>query len=172
MVRAATGTCHHCGASARRQRLFCSPLCQRRDRLGLPVDRQGCAVCDGQIPDSKRNDAVYCSTECANVAATARRYGMTTRELADMRHAQGSACAVCRHANVRLFVDHNHVTGAVRGLLCGNCNSGIGLLQDNPRVLERALTYLQSVGHYGGDDDAVEHIGQTVSSAEELGLTA
>ncbi len=40
-------------------------------------------------------------------------------------------------------VDHNHNTGKVRGLLCNNCNAGIGLFQDSIKILEKALLYLK-----------------------------
>ena len=42
-----------------------------------------------------------------------------------------------------LVIDHNHKTGKVRGLLCGSCNTGIGLLKDSPDVLDAAIEYLQ-----------------------------
>ena len=41
-------------------------------------------------------------------------------------------------------VDHNHETGKVRGLLCNDCNRGIGLLKDNPMFLANALKYLEN----------------------------
>lgn len=59
---------------------------------------------------------------------------------------QRKRCAICRrHRDVLkedLHVDHNHATKAVRGLLCNTCNRGIGFLQDDPKVIKRALNYL------------------------------
>lgn len=46
-----------------------------------------------------------------------------------------------------LVVDHNHKTGELRGLLCRNCNSGIGLLQEKPEVLKLAIQYLEDRGY-------------------------
>jgi hypothetical protein len=60
-------------------------------------------------------------------------------------HAQGGACAICgtRSPGAKSFsADHDHTTGQVRGLLCLKCNTGIGLLQDSPAILEAALEYL------------------------------
>lgn len=57
-------------------------------------------------------------------------------------------CAICAHVPTgaawdrTLHVDHDHQTGEVRGLLCGNCNRGIGLLGDDPDVVFTAFTYL------------------------------
>ena len=42
----------------------------------------------------------------------------------------------------KLEIDHNHITGKIRGLLCGLCNKGLGLFRDNSGLLERAMNYL------------------------------
>jgi hypothetical protein len=71
-----------------------------------------------------------------------RRYGITAEE-ADHRLAeQGGLCAVCRVAPA-VHVDHDHVTGAVRALLCFNCNGGLGQFKDDPQVLRAAADYVQ-----------------------------
>jgi len=54
---------------------------------------------------------------------------------------QQGRCAICR-AKRELVVDHNHDTGAVRGLLCYPCNVGLGCFADDEYVLRRALKYL------------------------------
>lgn len=54
---------------------------------------------------------------------------------------QGGLCAF-GHAAKTLHVDHSHKTGKVRGLLCYNCNNGIGRLKDDVSVLEKAIAYL------------------------------
>lgn len=55
-----------------------------------------------------------------------RRYGITREQYEDMLTGQKGCCAICeRHHSVfktRLAVDHNHITGEIRGLLCNNCN--------------------------------------------------
>lgn len=61
--------------------------------------------------------------------------------------AQDSKCAICQTSakdlKFGLCVDHNHVSGQVRGLLCDNCNQALGLLKDNISSLERAIKYLK-----------------------------
>lgn len=62
-----------------------------------------------------------------------------------MVHEQKGLCDICYQPNIAhrdLCVDHNHETGRIRGLLCTNCNTGIGLLKENPLILDRAITYL------------------------------
>lgn len=56
---------------------------------------------------------------------------------------QGGFCAICQK-NEPVHVDHDHVTGVVRGILCFNCNRGLGKLGDDVNLLRRALTYLEN----------------------------
>lgn len=92
---------------------------------------------------------------------TRRLYGLSPQELEDLLAAQGGVCAICRkpprgRANGRarsartpkLHVDHCHTTSrpgnaVVRGLLCGNCNTMIGLAAEDPQILLAAVEYLQ-----------------------------
>lgn len=75
----------------------------------------------------------------------ARRYGLTEIELAAMEAAQQGICLICgEFAENGLFIDHCHATGVVRGLLCGQCNLGLGAFRDNPKRLLRAIWYLKT----------------------------
>jgi hypothetical protein len=78
-----------------------------------------------------------------------RTFGLTREEVKAKKEAVGNRCEICGDLVGRLVVDHNHATGEVRGILCTNCNSGIGKLKDSPSVLEAAIAYLTSRGHYG-----------------------
>lgn len=72
-----------------------------------------------------------------------RRHSMTPEQYESMSISQGYACAIClRIPNHRLHVDHDHKTNKVRGLLCRNCNTAIGLLRENPAVMLQAIKYL------------------------------
>lgn len=79
-----------------------------------------------------------------------RLYGITVEQYDAQAEAQDYKCAVCGVEDLsdgrRLAVDHNHDTGDVRGLLCSNCNTGIGLLQDSPEVASSAASYLKDQG--------------------------
>jgi len=76
-----------------------------------------------------------------------RLYGIGLHEYNLMLTEQKGKCACCGiHQNelTRNFaVDHDHDTGLIRGLLCGNCNTAIGKLGDNIEGLMRALNYLE-----------------------------
>jgi hypothetical protein len=72
-----------------------------------------------------------------------RRYGVTGEEADALLAAQGGLCAICKVAPA-VHVDHDHVTGAVRALLCFNCNGGLGQFNDDPVVLHAAAYYVQA----------------------------
>lgn len=71
-------------------------------------------------------------------------YGITLEQYDEMVERQQGRCAVCHLIPDVLVIDHDHETGRVRGLLCQNCNRGIGLMRDDPSVLSRASVYLRS----------------------------
>lgn len=77
-----------------------------------------------------------------------RTYGLTPEDKSAMRAVQGDACAICQEPfdkNERAgYVDHDHETGKVRGILCKYCNWGLGHFKDNPRLLDLAAIYLRS----------------------------
>ena len=76
-------------------------------------------------------------------ATLKRKYGITHDEFVSMVAAQGGRCAVCGITpHTRLAVDHDHATRKVRGLLCTNCNTGIGLFKDSIKLLRAACAYL------------------------------
>ncbi len=54
-------------------------------------------------------------------------------------------CAIC-YSIEDLHIDHNHTTGNIRNVLCGNCNRGLGMFKDNPNLLIRATDYI--LKHY------------------------
>ena len=77
-----------------------------------------------------------------------KSFGIGYQEYLQMLEAQQGACAICGTTDTgkrkAFAVDHCHDTGKIRGLLCGNCNTGIGNLRDNIKLLERAIEYLRN----------------------------
>jgi hypothetical protein len=80
-----------------------------------------------------------------------RDHGITLEEFEEMERNQNYVCAICGNKEsskgkntkiMNLSVDHCHNTGKIRGLLCTKCNWGIGLIQDNPKLLLNAAKYL------------------------------
>lgn len=75
-----------------------------------------------------------------------RRYGLTVEQFEAMRAAQGNCCAMCSKEFKRTpYVDHDHATGEVRGLLCNGCNMGLGRME-SPGFLDACARYLEQHG--------------------------
>lgn len=73
-------------------------------------------------------------------------YGLEPGQFDAMVLAQNAACGICRTVEEKLVVDHCHETGAVRGLLCRTCNSGIGMLGDDAERIVNAAAYVEAGG--------------------------
>lgn len=105
---------------------------QKRDGL-----RPYCRQCEKEERDR--------TAERRRRAQIVRKYGVDPgwydRTIAD----QGGCCGICRRplSEVKIAIDHDHSTGAVRGILCSLCNSGIGMLGDDPEIVLSAFKYLR-----------------------------
>lgn len=71
-----------------------------------------------------------------------KNYGMTPDEFAALVEAQGGSCAICE-TRPAVHVDHDHLTGSVRGVLCFPCNVALGHLKDDPLLFRKASDYLE-----------------------------
>lgn len=79
--------------------------------------------------------------------ALKRTHNITIEEYKKLLITQNYVCAICNQPeklNRDLAVDHDHVTGEIRGLLCLSCNTGIGNFKDNITVLNKAINYLEN----------------------------
>lgn len=79
-----------------------------------------------------------------------RMYGATVERYEQMLQTQHGRCAICgandpgRKGNASFCIDHDHDTGIIRGLLCNDCNLGIGRFRDDHALLLKAAEYLKS----------------------------
>lgn len=108
--------------------------------------RSWCRSCDNEYNKERwRNSA---SMRRSNRYTNARRlYGLSKEEYDALEAHAGNACEVCGlpcNSGRQLAIDHDHATNRVRGLLCGNCNKGLGNFQDSPALLRKAIEYLES----------------------------
>lgn len=81
--------------------------------------------------------------ERAHAEGVRRLYGLDAERFQELLAEQNGACAICGEVPGRLEVDHDHGTGVVRGLLCGNCNKALGLMRDDTERLLSAVRYLE-----------------------------
>lgn len=134
---------------------------------GYPTDLRTCINClqakalsafstHGGAPN---NPLWYCICEECRVPLRTRNvrsnrlrreFGISLTEFERMFAAQGKRCAICRTdtdlSQKMWHTDHDHATGKVRGILCHNCNTGLGMFRDNTASLFRAADYLLCVG--------------------------
>jgi hypothetical protein len=136
---------------------------RREEAAGLPP--LVCEWCGSEYEAFRRYTAEsgkvnrFCSRTCKERARHAtpefradmlrryylRRYGLTMEQV-DAMKAEG--CAICGRTEVdgrwekNMHIDHCHETSRVRGVLCHNCNLGIGNFQDDPELLQKAIDYL------------------------------
>lgn len=110
-----------------------------------------------KLPGTYEKSAV--ARERRRVRKLQQRYGITATGYAALLDAQGDACAICRRSGATLHVDHDHETGAVRGLLCFDCNTSLGKLGDNLAGLLDAVAYLAQQGAVIPAGSVVVHAG-------------
>ncbi len=121
-----------------------------------------CAYCEKFFQPIKRKlgllaahqPHIYCSHHCRLAARdavrltdTCERYGISVAEYWRLFESQSGKCAICKREpdTSRLDIDHDHQTGAVRGLLCPGCYLCLGYFKDNSEALLQAL--LQAAGY-------------------------
>lgn len=102
------------------------------------------AAADGLLDCCKQ-----CNSRDVTKSNKQRKYGMDESAIIRFIAEQGGSCAICRVTIVygerknNFHIDHDHATGAVRGILCPTCNVGLGKLNDDPEVVGAAILYLR-----------------------------
>lgn len=134
---------------------------RRRKRLGfevrpresLPEGLRRCSACrevkdNADFPKNRALPSGYLTYCKLCHAARSRRdyfrrqYGLSDQDVAALIDSQSGLCAICQSAPAA-HVDHNHITGKIRGALCFPCNGGLGQFKDRSDILQRAITYLE-----------------------------
>jgi len=107
--------------------------------------------------DNHSNKDIWTKQNSSKVALSNRKghlqrtYGMTLEDYFLKLEEQKNLCAICKQVETRTFkgklkplsVDHCHVTGKIRGLLCDDCNNAIGRFKDNKNIINNAIKYLE-----------------------------
>lgn len=129
----------------------------------ISVTEWKCANCLGIFPIATYKRTHSWCRNCSRLAAAERRnkipglylakYGITLEDYNRMLVNQKYSCAICRTQTPSTFkkafyVDHDHQTQKVRGLLCFSCNTALGHFKDNADVLQQAITYLRKTNGF------------------------
>lgn len=159
--------CEVCGTTgiSKRKRRFCSALC--KGRFHGPANRarvrawyyanreralEGCRRRRARLTSDERRAMSVRARPGRSRSHLRRVYGLTPEDIQTISNRQGGVCAICRRPETalnskgaprtRLNVDHDHITGQNRGLLCVRCNMGLGSFADDPALLRAAANYL------------------------------
>jgi hypothetical protein len=138
-----------------RERFLAAPPQNRVARVPAakwPAGTRFCSGCRSFVPlfYTSGSRCRACASAAGHARAIEKTYGLTIRQYNELLRLQGGACAICGKVprSRRLAVDHDHVTGEVRGLLCASgdfgCNKGLGYFNDDVELLRRAVAYLDS----------------------------
>lgn len=113
--------------------------CRKCGFEGLPV-QAGVPVCDDCRVDPRKHRTEH------ERRRRLRRYGITQEKFDQAWAEQGERCAICHSTEPQsskgFAIDHDHSTGAFRGILCHPCNTALGLFRENQRHLAAAADYL------------------------------
>jgi hypothetical protein len=117
---------------------YCT-LCNRAYKAAQP-----CPKCGGPKAGPHANQSPYC-VPCYREHRLQKTYGISVADFEAMLAAQGGVCDICACGpNGREWhVDHCHDSGRVRGVLCDNCNRGLGQFKESAMLLRRAADYLE-----------------------------
>ena len=137
-------TCKTCGET-KEISLFASQIKRGKEYISLH-----CRSCDNE-----RKKAYYAANpeklrQKAKKYQLKAKYGLSEEALADMLETSDNRCEICQtpveHGRIELgaaHIDHCHETGKVRGILCSQCNLGLGHFRDNVDYLNNAISYLE-----------------------------
>lgn len=166
------GTCNREFKVIGRNKTFCSRVCYRKRPTYANGGRKLPATCKRGhsypenywvYPDKKSGYCIKCrlgsykrrrkkgikdGTWYAYMreAQLKKHYGIDNATFENMLKSQKYKCVICHkkyNKKGKMFhVDHCHKTEKVRGILCTNCNTGIGMLKDNVEIMKRGISYL------------------------------
>ncbi|MCI0443008.1 endonuclease VII domain-containing protein [bacterium] len=152
-----------------RRKKFCSPQCIDIYRQSQEIQEKKCKECGVSFVGIKycsascrykhrdeihqkrlASDSQYKEQHHIKVSAQhlTRHHGMNLHQFKKMLISQDHKCAICgcgldKRFKTRISVDHDHISGNIRSLLCHHCNSAIGFLKDDPILALKAARYLK-----------------------------
>jgi len=125
-------------------RYFTGKPCKHGHVCERMVSSCDCVICHTDL--SRNRGRQVLNIKKAKDRFFKRVYGVTPQEFNDMLWKQSYKCLLCgdQFNGKSPHLDHCHETGKVRGVLCGNCNTGLGLFKDDIGRLQKAINYLEN----------------------------
>tara|TARA_R110001606_G_C14933178_1_gene598257 strand:+ start:47 stop:541 length:495 start_codon:yes stop_codon:yes gene_type:complete len=152
MIKEASKICNKCNIKKNvndfyNKRLDCKKCCNLRSSKWLIINKES-----RKDYDKIRYHTTLKGTQKLKDKSQfhlAKKYNLSLKEYRDLLIKHNNKCNICKKENnngINLAVDHNHITGKVRGLLCTTCNIGIGYLQvdKNTKLLKAAIKYVNN----------------------------
>ena len=112
--------------------------------MGLRLDIRRARQAVRRKSDNARRRQRWATDADFRDRCRARSHGLSLQDYRAMLERQGKVCGICKTPGKPLCVDHCHATGKVRGLLCRDCNLGLGNYKDNPVFTRAATAYLEA----------------------------
>jgi hypothetical protein len=159
--------CHNMFTTNIHNKITCSKVCKNKYRViwnREMIEKKSskeislnCQVCEKVFVVGRRSfRKATCSKKCSSIKSAERirfwnlekKYNFSKDDFNTMMQKQDGKCAICEkdHSDAYngLYVDHCHSAGLVRGLLCKECNVGIGFFKDNTKILKNAIKYIET----------------------------
>lgn len=124
----------------------CSTTLTKENAYKFGSDVSQCKVCRQEVVKEFKVKTEGSTKAYHRKLNNSRWFNLSSEEFDELRALADYRCEICSKEEVdkNLCVDHCHSTGVIRGYLCKQCNSAIGLLGDNSQSLNKALEYLKS----------------------------
>lgn len=119
---------------------YCSKCKLYKEQSEFYKNQNWCKLCFKEYDKTPNRKSYNKTFQRKN--ARKYRYGVTEEDFKELMRIQNNKCAICEGDNPK-YLDHSHRTNKVRGILCLECNTGLGKFKDSMELLMRALTYLK-----------------------------
>jgi hypothetical protein len=138
--------------ASKKTQTYCSKSCWGKSNERVKRKTKICPGCSVEFTPLRSGRINYCTRACQHRTYikvrygkwVSWRYGLTPEKRQELLNKYDNKCAICKgvNDNKELFIDHNHITGQVRGVLCSKCNAAIGMLNEDLSLFDKAKEYL------------------------------
>lgn len=135
------------GKRGKRTILICKNCGEEFSELNTKIKSGGGKFCCSDCYKEYRKRNAKDPKELNRLYQKKTKYNISKEEYLNLFKSQNNKCAICGcefNTKIKGFVDHNHLTNRIRGLLCTKCNSLLGFANDDINILKKAIVYLEN----------------------------